>query len=362
MSSETPHSEIFNFIATAKLSLFDDKIFNRLALNIFAYQFTHNYIYQNFCKQLGVNNSHIEYWQKIPAVTTSAFKHVLLTCFPSHQSKAVFHTSGTTQKRTGKHYFKTLDFYRRAMLRSFKDYCLPEHGKIRMLFLGPTIDFFPNSSLGFFFSGVMKEFGTSNSATFVTQMSLDHVKFYQAAKDAINKNESVFILGTAFSLLQCMDELSRKKIKLHLPPGSRILDTGGYKGRTREVARKDFHKMLCDYFGVSGNYLLNEYGMTELSSQFYESQLEGVPLQENRDSIKLMPPWVRVVAIDPDSMQVLPAGEIGMLKVYDLANIESVMAIQTEDLGRAWQDRIELIGRASGAELRGCSMLTEMMR
>lgn len=354
-----PRPSILDFINTAPLDVFDDRAFDRLALQLFRHQFQHNPVYRKFCEQASRPAFTPSHWPEIPAVTASAFKHVPLTCFPAEQAAAVFHTSGTTAQRSGKHYFRTLEFYRAALLRSFRAYCLPDREKMRMLFLGPTAEQFPHSSLGCMFSAVRDEFGTKDSGVFFTPEKLLVADFFDAADHAIEMQEPLFILGTAFNLLHCLDELPARGRRLLLPAGSRILDTGGYKGRTREVPRAEFQKMLCENFGVAKEFLLNEYGMTELSSQFYESRLPGAPLRDERTEVKFMPPWVRVAAVDPETLQPLPAGETGMLRIFDLANVDSVMAIQTEDLGRAWQDRVELAGRASGAELRGCSLLTE---
>jgi acyl-CoA synthetase (AMP-forming)/AMP-acid ligase II len=359
-TSHHPQSSILAFISTADLATFDDAHFNNLAINLFHYQFQHNPVYGRFCEQGAPAGTNPASWHEIPAVTTSAFKYVPLACFPPEDARAVFHTSGTTVQRSGKHYFRSLEFYRAAMLRSFRGYCLPDCEKMRLLFLGPTAELFPNSSLGYMFSTLGDEFALAGSGVFFTPESLLLEDFFDAVRRAKQERETVFILGTAFSLVQCVDEM-QSVLQLPLPAGSRILDTGGYKGRTREVVRTEFQKMLAEAFEVPKHYLLNEYGMTELSSQLYESQLPGAPLQGEQPGIKFMPPWMRVVAVNPETLQPLPEGELGMLRIFDLANVDSVLAIQTEDLGRAWRNRIELAGRASGAELRGCSLLTEMI-
>lgn len=413
--------KILQFIHTVPIVECDDATFNTLALQLFQYQFEKNAIYHGLCQQQGLAPDRVKSWREIPAVTTSAFKEVPLTCFPPHKAMAVFHTSGTTQKRAGKHYFRTLDFYRAAMLRSFAAYCLdqklgialgandetlhvpsrdviPEESfynskqsfemkkdssgmtfpftvakinKMRMFFLGPTAEHFPNSSLGYMFSEIREAFGEKQSAVFFSPQDVEVDGFRTALEKASQENVPVFILGTALALLECMDKFVQQGRKFKLPTGSRILDTGGYKGRRREVPREEFQWQLVTAFGVPQKYLLNEYGMTELSSQFYESRLPGIPLRNERTNatpsplpsalrpLHFPPPWVRVAAVDPENLKILPEGEIGLLRIFDLANVDSVMAIQTEDLGRAWQDRIELVGRATGAELRGCSLLTE---
>jgi hypothetical protein len=192
-----------------------------------------------------------------------------------------------------------------------------------------------------------------------------------ALDKAEQDNAPVFILGTALALLECMEQFQQRGRTFKLAAASRILDTGGYKSRHVEITRQEFQQRLRETFGMPQEFLLNEYGMTELSSQFYESRLPDNPLNNRQlheahsaTSSTLRPwhfppPWVRAVAVDPENLQILLDGEIGLLRIFDLANVDSAMAIQTEDLGRAWEDRIELLGRATGAELRGCSLLTE---
>ncbi|MCI0693095.1 hypothetical protein L0337_13945 [candidate division KSB1 bacterium] len=424
--SHSISEKILQFIHTVPIVECDDEAFNTLALQLFQYQFEKNAIYRAICQQQGLAPDRVTSWREIPAVTTSAFKEVPLTCFPPQEAVAVFHTSGTTQKRAGKHYFRTLDFYRAAMLRSFAAYCLdqqpgsalrvnnetlhdslrdviPEESfynseqqvemkkdssrmtlpftvakinKMRMFFLGPTAEHFLNSSLGYMFSEIRDAFGEKQSAVFFSPQDVEVDGFRTALEKASQENVPVFILGTALALWEAMEKFSQQNLKFTLPTGSRILDTGGYKGRRVEVARDEFQNQLCETFGVPREYLLNEYGMTELSSQFYASSLSGIPKRNERQAPSAMlsalspqpsalsprhfpPPWVGVAAVDPETLQILPEGEVGLLRIFDLANVDSVMAIQTEDLGRAWQDRLELVGRATGAELRGCSLLTE---
>ncbi len=361
--------KILRFIQTAPMAEFDDEAFNRLVVELFHHHFEKNAVYRGLCRQQKITPGRVTSWREIPAVTTSAFKEVPLACFPTQQAAAVFHTSGTTQQRAGKHYFRTLQFYRAAMLRSFAAYCLVNIKKMRLFFLGPTFELFPNSSLGYMFSGIRDEFGDEKSAVFFSPEKADADGLQKTLDEASQENAPVFILGTALALLECLEIFQRRNRKFQLPAGSRILDTGGYKSRRVEIKRPEFQNRLGETFGVPREYLLNEYGMTELSSQFYESRLPGIPSRQERPTTHALrftpyalhfpPPWVRVVAVDPEHLEILPPGEIGLLRIFDLANVDSVMAIQTEDLGRAWQDRLELIGRAAGAELRGCSLLTE---
>lgn len=352
-------NRLLSAITTLKLHQRNESEFAELALELFEKQYLENPTYRALCDQKRLSPEVVTAWSDIPAVTTSAFKFSRLACFPRSDDEVFFQTSGTTQQISGRHYFRTLDFYRAAALRSFKAYCLPDQNKFRMLILGPTAETFPHSSLGFMFSEVRKAFGTIKSGVYFSQDGLKTEALLNDLQAAVENDEPVFVLGTSLALLEFTNIARNRGLSFNLPKGSRLLDTGGYKGRDIEISRTEFLDRLIECFDLSLSFIINEYGMTELSSQFYESRLLDVPLTDERTSIKFAPPWTRVVAVDPATLEILPDGETGMLRIFDLANIDSVIAIQTEDLGRAWPDRMELLRRATGAELRGCSLLTE---
>jgi hypothetical protein len=350
---------VLDAISTMPLNRRDERRFDELALLLFEKQYAQNPTYRSLCDQKKMTPLTVGTWREIPAVTTSAFKFSRLACFPATEEKVVFHTSGTTEHISGRHYFRTLDFYRAAALRSFKAYCLPDRDKIRMLMLGPTAEKYPFSSLGCMFSEVRQAYGTIKSGDYSSQNGLEGDRLVEDLHKAADEGEPVFILGTSLAVLQLANVLRKRRLRFKLPLGSRLLDTGGYKGRNVEISRAELLRLLVDFLGLPSSAIINEYGMTELSSQFYESKLPGIPLTDARPSIKFASPWTRAVAVDPATLEILPDGEIGMLRIFDLANVDSVIALQTEDLGRAWPDRIELLRRATGAELRGCSLLTE---
>lgn len=357
-------THLHHAISGMALNQRDEACFEALAVALFEKQYVENATYCALCGQKGKSPATVHHWHDIPAVTTSAFKFARLSCFAADPDEVFFQTSGTTThgqatKIAGRHYFRTLDFYRAAALRTFKAYCLPDRDKMRLLILGPTAESFPHSSLGFMFSEVRKALGTIKSAAHFSPSGLAVANLIADVEVAIADGEPVFLLGTSLALLEFANELRHLGMYFQLPAGSRVLDTGGYKGRAIEISRPAFMETLCERFGLSPAFIINEYGMTELSSQFYESRLPNVPLMDERPLIKFAPPWTRVVAVDPATLEILPDGETGMLRIYDLANFDSVIAIQTEDLGRAWPDRMELLRRATGAELRGCSLLTE---
>ena len=166
--------------------------------------------------------------------------------------------------------------------------------------------------------------------------------------------EPVCILGTAFALVHWLDALREAGTRFRLPAGSRLMDTGGFKGRSREVTREELYGAVEDRLGIPPAWCVNEYGMTEMSSQFYDGVAGAAPAPADR--LHAGPPWVRTQATDPETLRPLPHGEVGVLRHFDLANLSSVMAIQTADLGITSPDGFRVLGRARGAEARGCSL------
>jgi hypothetical protein len=170
----------------------------------------------------------------------------------------------------------------------------------------------------------------------------------------------LLLLGTAFSFVHLLDYLVEQDLRFELPPGSCVLETGGYKGRSRSLPKPALHALISERLGIPPDHIICEYGMSELSSQAYDS---AIPLSRNTQHATRnrplfhFPPWARVQIISPETGCEVAEGETGLIRVFDLANVYSVMAIQTEDLGIRRGDGFALAGRAVRAEPRGCSLL-----
>jgi hypothetical protein len=145
-------------------------------------------------------------------------------------------------------------------------------------------------------------------------------------------------------------------MKLRLISGSRIMETGGFKGKTKVISKKTLDAQCTAYLGIPKTHCVSEYGMTELSSQLYDTTLYDFLNRKKVKSIKAGPAWLRTLVIDPRTGKEARRGAAGLLRHFDLANRPSVMVVQTEDLGRVSRDGIELLGRANNTELRGCSL------
>jgi hypothetical protein len=140
------------------------------------------------------------------------------------------------------------------------------------------------------------------------------------------------------------------------------MHTGGFKGRSREVHSDELRSAIARAFGLAEAFVVGEYGMTELSSQLYEGTLRsalGLPVASSRHGVFLPPPWVRVAPVDEETLEPVGEGEVGILRIEDLANVDSAVAVQTVDLGRLLHGGVELLGRRAGAPSRGCSILAD---
>ncbi|MEX2571297.1 MAG: hypothetical protein WD737_08315 [Gemmatimonadota bacterium] len=331
--------------------------FSRLAHDVFAFQYALNPIYRSYCDARGTAPDGIATWRDIPAVPTEAFKVAPLVCGDPGAAEAVFRTSGTTggAARRGTHYLLDTGLYRAALRAGFRARLLPDADSLPIGSLIPPPADAADSSLSFMIGDVVETFGAEGSGFHVGGGSLRLDAFLAFAERAATRATPVMVVGTSFAFVHLLDGLAETGADLHLPPGSRVMDTGGFKGRSREIGRDELYEMIERGLGVPGRYIVNEYGMTEMSSQLYDGVAgRAAPVGEPRRHSG--PAWLRTVVVDPETLRPVPDGQTGILRHYDLANLHSVMAIQAADLGRVTAGEIELLGRAPLAESRGCSI------
>jgi hypothetical protein len=332
--------------------------FDGLALRIFAHQLRYNEPYAKYCASLGVTLDALPCdWEAIPPVPAAAFKETALCTFDPSTAALVFETSGTTQPLAGRHYMETGALYDAALIAGFGDAVLADVNEpLRYVLLVPNPAQRPHSSLGYMMRKVAEVYGDGREHWYLEADALDVDRFAADVRAAQRERAAVCIAGTAFAFVNLVDELKSRSISsLPLPSGSRIMETGGFKGRTRVVQRAELYSELAALFSLAEHRIIAEYGMTELTSQYYDSTFDRV-------RIKTAPPWLRPRVVGPDG-KTLPQGVVGALVHVDLANRSSCVAIQTEDLGVATPDGgIMLIGREQGAELRGCSLDAEQLR
>jgi hypothetical protein len=331
-----------------------DAEFDALALRLFAHQHANNAAYRRFCQLRGATPRTVKSWRDIPAVPISAFKEVTLSCTPADSAERVFMTSGTTRGDVkGRHYHPTLAVYDASMTRNFARRFMQGTERLRMAILFPNEEEMPNSSLAHYLALAMRHFGTDDSAYYVSLQGLDTDALRAMLRDAERSGEPWALLGASYSFVHLLDGLAAVGESFRLPPGSRILDTGGYKGHSRDLPLDAFYAGLTSTFGVPRERCINMYGMTELSTQLYDDGNARVP------SVKSGPHWIRSRMVDPLTGREVPHGERGILVHCDLANFNSVTSILTEDVGVAVEGGFLLLGRAEGAQAKGCSLAVE---
>jgi hypothetical protein len=334
-----------------------DGEFNELALAVFRHQFAHGRIYRAFCESRGVAPRVVEHWTEIPAVPTDAFKVAPLLTGEPEQAAAVFRTSGTTAgaERRGAHHLLDLALYDAALRAGFAAHLLPDAERLPILSLIPPPEEASDSSLSYMIGGVVRSFGAPGSGFFVGGSGIAYESLLRALEGAERDGRPLLLAGTSFAFVHLLDRLAREGRSARLPPGSRIMDTGGFKGRSREVARDELYALMGERLGVPAAWIVNEYGMTEMSSQLYDGAA-GSAAEEVAGRLHRGPAWVRSLAYDPESLRPLESGEVGVVRHWDLANLDSVLVLQTADLGRVLPEGVRLLGRARGAEARGCSI------
>jgi len=244
-----------------------------------------------------------------------------------------------------------------------------------LIILAPAAAQAPHSSLVHMFETVRQKLGAEETA-FVGKladdgawtMDFDRMIATLGNNPQSEARNSKLILGTAFSFVHLLDYLAERNLRFDLPAGSRVMETGGYKNRSRSLPKAELHQLITERLGIPSSRIICEYGMSELSSQAYDrvtgdgwrvTDKDSAPRHSSLDTRHfLFPPWARVQIISPETDREVADGETGLIRVFDLANVFSVMAIQTEDLGVRHGDGFELISRATLAESRGCSLMT----
>ena len=340
-----------------------DDVFDRWAQRVFAYQFETNPVYAAYVRKRGVTPSKVAHWSEIPWVPASAFRAVPLVSGDSSRVQRVFRTSGTTGAgRRGEHHVLDLELYKDSLIPNMRRHLYSngpdgEEPTLPLLALTPAPARAPESSLSFMLGAALDGLSGGEGGFFVTEDGvIDTVGLSDQLVEAIACRTPLLLAGTAFAFVHWLEWLQERNGGFDLPPGSLIMETGGFKGRSRVLERTEFYSSLSEAHGVPFEAIVNEYGMTELLSQFYDGPgvaTSDMTLEARRH---VPPPWVRTRVLDPNTLSALPIGEPGLLCHYDLANAGSVMAVLTEDLGVAVDDGFRVLGRAQGAQPRGCSL------
>lgn len=328
--------------------------FDALACDLARFQAGHSAGYARLCRARGIDPHVLSRAEDIPAVPTDAFKLTRVATFGPEQAAVTFRTSGTTIGARGVHSMRDASTYDAAAVAFGRRWLVRDLAQsIPVVVLGPSPQAAPDSSLGHMCAAFVRTFGEQASPAqtwLVDGDVLDISTFDERIAVALAKDQPMLVLATSFALVHLLDGIGDATFEL--PPGSRVMQTGGFKGKSREIPADQLRRELARVFGIDERAIIAEYGMTELSSQFYEQTL----FTDLAHGIYAEPPWARVVPVDPESLSPVPDGEVGIAKIIDLINVDSAVAVLTQDRVRRLHDGFELLGRMPGAPPRGCSI------
>lgn len=292
------------------------------------------------------------------ALPTDLFRFLRIAAHPESRDLRCFHSSGTTADARSVHAFADLDLYDLAARVTAERMLFRDPRRLRLVILAPRETEAPYSSLSYMLSRFSEWFATSCSWVWHDE-ALDLNALQSALREASRDGEPCCLLGTSFAFVHAEDGLGDKRFEL--PPKSRIMQTGGYKGRSRTLDPVELRALMTARYGVPEEFIVAEYGMTELSSQMYETTLRDALEGEPSPRRLWVPPWVRATPVDPDTLQPVEGDTVGILRIDDCANLDSVCCIQTADLAQRSGDGIVVLGRIAGATPRGCSLAADQV-
>lgn len=335
----------------------DDAEFERVARELFAYQYERNAAYRAFCDRMGRRPADVAGWRDVPPISAASFGDARLACFPRECSALTFVSSGTTSNgRASRHELDAAALYVTSLETHYRRMVLPDAAAMRHVFLAPPFQEAPQSSLSFMLSALDARFGSPDSGFFLRGDSLEMAHLARA----LRSTEPCVVFGTAFAFVHLFDRCRTDGTRFRVPPGSRVVETGGFKGKSREVERDVLYGWFEEFLGVPRSFCVSEYGMCELGSQWYDANIaDGFAGSDRRQHVKVGPHWTRAIVVDPVTAEEVSAGAPGLLRVFDLSNRGSVAAVLTGDLARARDGGIEIIGRNPGAPPKGCSIAAD---
>lgn len=315
----------------------DERDFNNKCVELFHFQYEEVEVYRDFCNHLRVNPLNIKSYTDIPFMPIDFFKsHRVLA--REYKENTVFSSSGTTGILSSKHYVPNEELYIRSFRKTLRLF-YGDYTKLAILALLPSYLERQGSSLIYMVEDMISSSSQPESGFFLH----NHGELFERLNSLNDRNIPTLLIGVTFGLLDFSDTY-----QLNFP-NLIVMETGGMKGRRKEMIRKEVHAQLKKSFGVEKVH--SEYGMTELLSQAYSYG----------DGIFRTPPWMRILIRDTnDPLSYVENGKTGVINVIDLANRYSCSFIATQDLGKVYSDNsFEVIGRFDHADIRGCNLLIQ---
>jgi hypothetical protein len=365
------HHRVRAFIDACAREAVPAESFDSLGLAIARYQAAHVAPYRRLLTNTRCDIERAESVRALPAVPTDVFRLARIAAHPPSEDVAIFRTSGTTSGARGSHALSTTATYEAGALAWGRWGLFFDREPLVVIALTLPVEHSSHeSSLHF----MIQRFGAelAKSAHYLQRAPdelVDPAALLEICAEVRRAGTPAIVMGASFAFVHLLDAIREKRRsegELALPAGSRVMHTGGCKGRSREVLPAQLIADIGRAFSVPEHAVVGEYGMTELSSQLYEPTLRaahGLGPADARHGVFAAPPWLRVAAVDPDTLRALPDGTPGILRFEDLANVDSALVVQTADRGICRGANVELLGRIPGATPRGCSLaIEELMR
>ena len=388
--SEALHRRVVAFAQSSetKRSPLGDS-FEKLALDIARFQMENS---PGFARLCPFDKTQLKSIDQLPVVPSDVFRLTRVALHPKELDAAVFRTSGTTNDLTGEHPVRRLETKEQLGLIQAQRTLFREYGRGVVVALAPPPD--GSSSLMAMMESFMRHFdgrpllASPEGAAFslrepgrflIDAQGIDVGGLHRAARLAKHRAEPLYVLSTSFAMVAALEALDGEPV---VAPGrTKIMITGGFKGRAHDVDEDQFRRNICRCFGIDTTQIIGEYGMTELTSQLFEqpplaargsvradrTQASREPGtwnwwdQEGPAGLFFAPPWLKVRALDPTSYREVPAGEPGLAHFIDLGNVDSCLSVLTQDRIVLADGGVRLLGRAPRAPLRGCSLPFESL-
>lgn len=312
--------------------------FNTLAIAVFQYQYRHNAVYQKYVNSIHVDPKSITHYSRIPFLPIEFFKSQKVLCGDLNPGTVAFTSSGTSGQQASVHYVKDVSLYERSFMHGFElaygkpyDYCI--------LALLPSYLERSGSSLVYMFDQLIRDSKHPASGFYLHNLD-ELIATIERLKQT---GQKTILLGVTYALLDLADK------DIALSENFIVMETGGMKGKRKEMIREELHALLTEKFGVRSIH--SEYGMTELLSQAYSKN----------GGIFSCPPWMKVLIRDPNDPFAYQAHQkSGGINVIDLANFYSCSFIETRDLGKLHNEtHFEILGRFDNSDLRGCNLMIQ---
>lgn len=295
----------------------------------------------------------------IPAVPSDAFRLTRIAVHPPEHDQVRFLTSGTSSGTRGQHCMRRTDTYRLAALTWARQLLVPiELSDLCVICLAPPPDSPPSSSLGFMLQAFAETFDrdfvpANDQRWLLSERGIDVARLEELLRQAEQRHRGVLLLATSFALAYLLEALDGRS--LQFSGRVIVMQTGGFKGKSREFAPEELERAINHAFAQSELHWVSEYGMTELSSQLYDARVPGASLSTEAGWL-LAPPWLRVTAVDPIGLREVRDGEEGLASFLDLANVDSAVRVLTQDRIIRRGSALRLLGRAPNSPVRGCSL------